>query len=66
MTLLAIIAVAGAFIALIALTVIDGIGDERRITEQRQGDGRQLAGNLLAGCWLPVALFVLAVLALAA
>ena len=63
--LLAILAVALAFAALVALTVIDGIGDERRIAAQRQGDGRQLAGNLLAGCWLPVALLVVTALALA-
>lgn len=64
--LLAIIAVAVVFVALVAHTVIDGIGDERRLAAQRQGDGGQLAGNLLAGCWLPVLLLVLTVLAFAA
>ena len=63
--LLAILAVALAFAALVALTVIDGRADERRIAAQRRGDGQQLAGNLLAGCWLPVALLVAAVVALA-
>ena len=58
--LLAILAVALAFAALVAHTVIDGIADERRIAAQRQGDGRQLAGNLLAGCWLPVLVLVAA------
>ena len=64
-TLIAILAVAVVFVALVAFTVIDGIADERRIAAQRQGDGRQLAGNLLAGCWLPVLVLVAAVVALA-
>lgn len=64
-TLLAVLAVFAAVAILVAVTVIDGIADERRIAAQRQGDGRQLAGNLLAGCWLPVLVLVAAVFALA-
>jgi hypothetical protein len=47
-------------------SLIDGIADERRIAQQRQGDGRQLAGNLLAGCWLPVLVLVATLVTLAA
>ena len=63
--LLAILAVAVVFIALVAHTVIDGAGDERHIAAQQQGDGGQLAGNMLAGCWLPVLVLVAALAALA-
>ena len=63
--LLAIIAVALAFAALVALTVIDGIGDERRIADRQRGDGQLLPVALLAGCWLPVLVLFVAVVALA-
>ena len=66
MILLATITVALIVAALIAVTVIDGIQDERRIAQQRQGDAGQLGRNLLAGCWLPALLFVVTLLALAA
>ena len=63
--LLAIIAVALAFAALVAHTVIDGIADERRIADRQRGDGQLLPVALLAGCWLPVLVLVAAVVALA-
>jgi len=65
MTLVATVAVVLVVLGLIAITVIDGIQDERRIAQQRQGDAGQLTGNLLAGCWLPVLLCVVVLLALA-
>lgn len=65
-TLIAILAVALIVAVLIAVTVVDGIQDERRIAQQRPGDAGQLGRNLLAGCWVPVLLFVVTLLALAA
>ena len=65
MTLVALVAVMLAVAGLIAITVIDGIQDERRIAQQRPGDAGQLGRNLLAGCWLPVLLGVVTLLALA-
>ena len=62
MTIVATVAVVLAVAGLIAITVIDGIQDERRIAQQRQGDAGQLAGNMLAGCLVPVLLLVVTLL----
>lgn len=59
---LIIVIIIGAIIT--SLRVAEGIDNERRIREQRQGDVPQLVNNLLSGCGVTFLLFVLALVVL--